>query len=50
MQKIVLTTMIAFVSVISMGQQKAQKPKVMVVPEEAFCINAEMSASFNPSK
>lgn len=42
MQKIVLTTMIAFVSVISMGQQKAQKPKVMVVPEEAFCINAGM--------
>ena len=34
--------MIAFVSVISMGQQKAQKPKVMVVPEEAFCINAGM--------
>lgn len=42
MQKIVLTTMIAFVSVISMGQQKAQKPKVMVVPEEAYCINAGM--------
>ena len=42
MQKIVLTTMIAFVSIISMAQQKAQKPKVMVVPEEAFCINAGM--------
>lgn len=42
MQKIVLTTFFAFVSIITIAQQKAQKPKVMVVPEEAFCINAGM--------
>lgn len=42
MQKILLTTFFAFVSIITIAQQKAQKPKVMVVPEEAFCINAGM--------
>lgn len=42
MNRIILTTLIAAVSVIAMAQQKAQKPKVMVVPEEAFCINAGM--------
>lgn len=42
MQKILLTTFFAFVSIITIAQQKAQKPKVMVVPEDAYCINAGM--------
>ena len=42
MHKIVLTTFFALISIITIAQQKAQKPKVMVVPEEAFCINAGM--------
>ena len=40
MHKIVLTTFMLFVSIVTMAQQKAQKPKVMIVPEEAFCINS----------
>ena len=42
MKKIILTTFFVFVSIITIAQQKAQKPKVMVVPEEAYCINAGM--------
>lgn len=42
MNKLVLTTFLAFVSLITIAQQKAQRPKVMVVPEEAFCVNAGM--------
>ena len=40
MHKIVLTTIMLFVSIVTMAQLKAQKPKVMIVPEEAFCINS----------
>lgn len=45
MQKIILTTLILIsIACMSSAQQnrKIQKPKVMVVPEEAFCINAGM--------
>ena len=42
MKRIVLTTLIVSVATIIMAQQKAQKPKVMVVPEEAFCVNSGM--------
>ena len=45
MQRIVLTTLIfLFMSFMVMAQQdlKIQKPKIMIVPEEAFCINAGM--------
>lgn len=42
MRKIALTTLFALMGVFSQAQQNAQKPKVMVVPEEAFCINAGM--------
>lgn len=42
MKKILLLTILTLISVVVIAQQKAQKPKVMVVPEEAFCINAGM--------
>jgi hypothetical protein len=42
MKKIVITAFVAFVSIVVMAQQKPQKPKVIVIPEEAFCINAGM--------
>ena len=42
MHKLLLSTLLAMMSIFCMAQQKAQKPKVMVVPEEAFCINAGM--------
>lgn len=45
MQKIILTTLI-LISIVCMSSaqqnRKIQKPKVMIVPEEAFCINAGM--------
>ena len=40
MNRISLTILVAFVPIILIAQQNAKKPKVMVVPEEAFCINA----------
>ena len=42
MKKILLLTILTLISVVVIAQQKAQKPKIMVVPEEAFCINAGM--------
>jgi hypothetical protein len=42
MNKILLLTIFGLFSSVTIAQQKAQKPKVMVVPEEAFCINAGM--------
>lgn len=42
MKKILLTALVAIISCVMMAQQKIQKPKVMVVPEEAFCINSGM--------
>lgn len=45
MQRFVLTTFIfLLISSLVMAQQdlKMQKPKIMIVPEEAFCINAGM--------
>lgn len=45
MQRFVLTTFIfLLISSLVMAQQdlKIQKPKIMIVPEEAFCINAGM--------
>lgn len=42
MQKILIFILLALISIPGTAQQKVQKPKVMVVPEEAFCINAGM--------
>lgn len=45
MQKIILNTLIfLLITSTGMAQQdlKMQKPKIMIVPEEAFCINAGM--------
>ena len=39
---LLLLTIFGLFSSVTIAQQKAQKPKVMVVPEEAFCINAGM--------
>lgn len=42
MKKIYLSAMTALLSVMVMAQTTSQKPKVMVIPEEAFCINSGM--------
>lgn len=42
MSKTTLSILLVLMPTLCMAQQKMQKPKVMVVPEEAFCINAGM--------
>ena len=42
MRKVLIFILLALISISGTAQQKAQKPKVMVVPEEAFCINSGM--------
>ena len=42
MRKVLIFILLALISISGTAQQKAQKPKVMVVPEDAFCINSGM--------
>ena len=42
MNKIFFSAMFALVSFMAIAQTTGQKPKVMVVPEETFCINSGM--------